>query len=164
MGTGGGEHDGTDAQHAIDVGTYKQGEAKGLSFSEEELRCARYAKGGSEKVVFAAVSMMEAGALHDYASKEGGAQLQAATEDEELAERAVRFRDRRGLGGSYSRCSHAPRRLAVHMPRRHASFPPDARACDSLAAKSGSARRGPLRARVSWAKGTFTFSFPDGSS
>ena len=71
-------HDGTDEQHVVDVGRYKQGEAKGLSFSKEELRCARYAKDGSERVAFAAVSMMEAEALHDYASEEGGALLRAA--------------------------------------------------------------------------------------
>ena len=41
-------HVGTDEQHVVDVGRYKQGEAKGLTFSKEELRCARYAKGGSE--------------------------------------------------------------------------------------------------------------------
>ena len=46
--------------------------------------------------------------------------------------RAPSWGDRRGLVGRRSRCSHAPRRLALHMPRRHASFPPDARACDSL--------------------------------
>ena len=42
-------------------------------------------------MAFAAVSMMEAKALHDYASEEGGVLLRAATQDEELAERAVRF-------------------------------------------------------------------------
>ena len=81
-------HVGTDEQHVVDVGRYKQGEAKGLSFSKEELRCARYAKDGS--VAFAAVAM-EAEALHDYASEEGGVLLRAATQDGELAERAVRF-------------------------------------------------------------------------
>ena len=35
--------------------------------------------------------MMEAEALHDYASEEGGVLLRAATQDGELAERAVRF-------------------------------------------------------------------------
>ena len=65
-------HVGTDEQHVVDGGRHKQGEAKGLSFSKEELRCARYAKGGSERVALAAVSMMEAEALHDYASEEGG--------------------------------------------------------------------------------------------
>ena len=58
------------------------------------------------RVAFAAVSMMEAEALHDYASEEGGVLLRAATQDRELARHAQRT-DSRECIEARRVCPHA---------------------------------------------------------
>ena len=62
-----------------------------MSFSKEVLTCARYAKGGSGKVVFVAVGGLRPDWLHDYATTEGAARLRAAAASPAAGARAERF-------------------------------------------------------------------------
>ena len=62
-----------------------------MSFSKEVLTCARYAKGGSGKVVFVAVGGLRPDWLHDYATVAGAARLRAAAASPAAGARAERF-------------------------------------------------------------------------
>ena len=51
---------------------HRGSDGRGMSFSKEVLTCARYAKGGSGKVVFVAVGGLRPDWLHDYATQSPG--------------------------------------------------------------------------------------------
>ena len=85
------QHSGRDADHAASIADHRGSDGRGLSFSKEVLTCARYAKGGSGKVVFVAVGGLRPDWLHDYATTEGAARLRAAAASPAAGARAERF-------------------------------------------------------------------------
>ena len=66
------QHSGRDADHATSIADHRGSDGRGMSFSKEVLTCARYAKGGSGKVVFVAVGGLRPDWLHDYATQSQG--------------------------------------------------------------------------------------------
>ena len=66
------QHSGRDADHAASIADHRGSDGRGMSFSKEVLTCARYAKGGSGKVVFVAVGGLRPDWLHDYATAAQG--------------------------------------------------------------------------------------------
>ena len=72
-------HDGTDAQHAVDIATGSKGPTRGVSYTKEPMVALAYAAGGTGKV--ACFDTADIGRFTDYSTTEGAERLlQAAPE------------------------------------------------------------------------------------